>query len=162
MYNYRCLLSSCSYYMEDFYYRSILFDNGDIVQWHTCLHILLDMCGEILWRKGFRRRTGSLNFNSRMIWERARTASSSTVPSDEALLISSVQAVTVKLFRRITFSITSDCTKRNKNKGPRSGVHSLSVCLGLDWRLRRWQANEKFGALRGKRCLTKKWLSDKT
>ena len=27
---YRCLLCSCSYYMEDFYYRSILFDNGHI------------------------------------------------------------------------------------------------------------------------------------
>ena len=30
--NYRSMLSSCSYYMEDFDYRSILFDNGDIVQ----------------------------------------------------------------------------------------------------------------------------------
>ena len=28
--NYRIISSSCSYYMEDFYYRSILFDNGDI------------------------------------------------------------------------------------------------------------------------------------
>ena len=35
--NYRSILSSCSYYMEDFYYRNILFDNGDVVQW---THIL--------------------------------------------------------------------------------------------------------------------------
>ena len=29
--NYRNILSSCNYYMEDFDYRSILFDNGGIV-----------------------------------------------------------------------------------------------------------------------------------
>ena len=28
------MLSSCIYYMEDFYYRSILFDNGDNVHWY--------------------------------------------------------------------------------------------------------------------------------
>ena len=32
--NYRSMLSSCIYYMEDFYYRSILFDNGDNVHWY--------------------------------------------------------------------------------------------------------------------------------
>ena len=31
--NYRSILSSCSYYMEDFDYWSILFDDGDIVHW---------------------------------------------------------------------------------------------------------------------------------
>ena len=46
--NCRSILSSCSYYMEDFYYRSILFDNGDIVQciaklfrYHWCQNIEL-------------------------------------------------------------------------------------------------------------------------
>ena len=37
---YRGILSCCSYYMEDFYYRNILFDNGDIVHCRV-LKILL-------------------------------------------------------------------------------------------------------------------------
>ena len=32
--NYRSILNSCSYYLEDFDYRSILVDSGTIVQWN--------------------------------------------------------------------------------------------------------------------------------
>ena len=35
--NYRSILSSCRYYMEDFDHRSILVDSGSIVQWTEIL-----------------------------------------------------------------------------------------------------------------------------
>ena len=37
--NYRSILSFCSYYMEDFDYRSILVDSGSIVHWNMSIGI---------------------------------------------------------------------------------------------------------------------------
>ena len=37
--NYRSILSSGSYYLEDFDYRSILVDSGIIVHWSDAIHM---------------------------------------------------------------------------------------------------------------------------